>query len=234
VWGDSHAGTILPAFIDVMQREMLSGHQAGRGNCAPLIGVTMISGESGRRCRDFNDEIAKIATQRNIRTVILSARWAAYAEGTHFSVDEGSPTIFLKDDSSDKSDRRQNARVFSRGLERTVAALAQAGKNVVIVASVPEMRFSVPHALARMHMFNLEIDMRLELTDYLQRQIHVFSELERMQKLYGAKIIYPHQMLCTKGYCEVTRDGMAYYSDSNHLTEFGARLLRPLFEIVSE
>ena len=37
-------------------------------------------------------------------------------------------------------------------------------------------------------------------------------------------------MLCVNGYCDITRDGVALYGDSNRLTEFGAKLLRPLFE----
>jgi len=197
------------------------------------MGVTMQSGATGKVCRDYNDEAVRIATERNIRTVFLSAKWAAYAEGTHFSVDEGGPSVFLRDDVSNKSDRHQNIEVFSRGLERTVAALVHAGKNVIIVASVPEMKVSVPHALARRHMFNLDTDIRLELADYLQRQAHVFSELDKMQRRYGAKIVYPHQILCANGYCDVMRDGIVLYSDSNHLTEFGARLLSPLFEELS-
>jgi peptidoglycan/LPS O-acetylase OafA/YrhL len=233
MWGDSHAGAILPAFADIVRRETLSGYTAGRGNCAPLMGVTMLSGATGKVCRDFNDEAARIATEKNIRTVFLSAKWAAYAEGTHFSIDDGGLSVFLRDDASNKSDRRQNVGVFSRGLERTVAALAHAGKNVIIVASIPEMKVSVPHALARKHMFNLNIDIRLEFGDYLQRQLHVFSELEKMQGRYGVKIIYPHQILCANGYCETMRDGIVLYSDSNHLTEFGARLLSPLFEDLS-
>jgi SGNH domain-containing protein len=36
-------------------------------------------------------------------------------------------------------------------------------------------------------------------------------------------------MLCANGYCDAMRDGVAYYSNSNHLTEFGARLLSPAF-----
>jgi len=230
MWGDSHTGAVLPALTDIVQREALSGYTAGRGNCAPLVGVTMLSGATGKLCRDFNDETARIATEGNIRTVFLAAKWAAYAEGTNFSIDDGGPSLFLRDDLSNSSDRRQNVPVFSRGLERTVAALADAGKNVVIVASVPEMKVSVPHALTRKHMFNLDTDIRLEFSDYLARQIHVFSEFDKMQKRYGAKIIYPHQVLCANGYCEITRDGVALYSDSNHLTEFGAKLLSPLFE----
>jgi peptidoglycan/LPS O-acetylase OafA/YrhL len=230
IWGDSHAPTILPALIDNVQREALSGYTAGRGNCAPLVGVMMQSGATGLTCRGFNDETVRMATDKTIRTVFLAAKWAAYAEGTHFSIDDGGPSFFLKDDSSNKSDRRQNVHVFSRGLERTVAALAHAGKNVVIVASVPEMKVSVPHALTRKHLFNLETDIRLELADYLARQNHVFSEFDKLQRRYGAKIVYPHQALCANGYCEIVRDGAALYSDSNHLTEFGAKLLSPLFE----
>jgi hypothetical protein len=160
----------------------------------------------------------------------LSAKWAAYAEGTHFSVDDGGPSIFLKDDSSNKSDRRQNASVFSRGLERTVAGLAEAGKNIIIVASVPEMKFSIPRAMARKHLFNLNNDVRLEFSDFLQRQRHVFSEVDKMRKRYGARIVYPHQVLCSNSYCENMHGGVPLYSDSNHLTEPGAKLVSPLFE----
>jgi len=230
MWGDSHTGTVLPAFLDIVQRERLSGYTAGRGNCAPLVGVTTQSGVTGKICRDFNDETARIAVEKNIRTVFLAAKWAAYAEGTNFSVDDGGPSLFLRDDWSDSSDRRQNVPVFARGLERTVAALAGAGKTVIIVASVPEMKVSVPHALTRKHMFNLDTDIRLRSSDYLQRQVHVFPEFDKMQRRYGAKIIYPHQILCANGYCEIMRDGVALYSDSNHLTEAGAKLLSPLFE----
>jgi hypothetical protein len=190
----------------------------------------MAPGATGRTCRDFNNEVLKVATEESIRTVVLAAKWADYAEGKNFSVDDGSTPLFLKDDMSDNSDRRQNVVVFSRGLERTVAALAHANKNVIIVASVPEMKFSVPYALARRQMFNLGTDIRLKSLEYHQRQINVLTGLERLQRLYGAKIVYPHQVLCAKDYCEVVGDGMVYYSDSNHLTEFGARLLSPLFD----
>jgi peptidoglycan/LPS O-acetylase OafA/YrhL len=234
IWGDSHAGAILPAVMDIVQREALSGYATGLGNCAPLAGVTMLTGATGKACRDYNDEAARLATEKSIRTVVLAAKWAAYAEGTHFSIDDGGPSFLLRDDASSKSDRRQNVDVFSRGLERTVAALAHAGKNVMIVASVPEMKVSVPHALARKYRFNLNIDIRLELAEYLQRQLHVFSALEDMQRRYGAKIIYPHQVLCANGYCDTMRDGIVLYSDSNHLTVFGAKLLRPLFEEFSQ
>jgi SGNH domain (fused to AT3 domains) len=234
IWGDSHAGSMSPAIVEIMQHEMLSGQIAVRGRCAPLLGVMMLSGATARACRQFNEEVIKIATRTNIQLVFLHAQWAAYAEGTNFSVDDGAASIFLKDDSSHKSDRRQNIAVFSRGLERTVAALADAGKNIVLVASVPEMKFSIPHALARKHVFNLDVSIRMDLPDYFQRQMNVLNEITRLQRPYGAKIIYPHQMLCAKGYCEAMRDGVAYYGDTQHLTEAGAKLLTPLFANTSQ
>jgi hypothetical protein len=232
VWGDSHSGSISPAFMGFMRNAMLSGYAASRGRCAPLANVIMAPGATGGACRDFNDEVLKVTTEESIRTVVLAAKWADYAEGKNFSMDDGSTPLFLKDDVMGNSDRRQNVVVFSRGLERTVAALARANKNVIIVASVPEMKFSVPYALARRQMFNLDTDIRVKSFEYHQRQINVLAGLNRLQRLYGAKIVYPHQVLCPKDYCEFMGDGMLYYSDSNHLTEFGARLLSPLFDIL--
>ena len=174
--------------------------------------------------------VLELAVGKDITTVILAANWTIYAEGTRFSAEGAAPSIVLKDGASYGTDRRQNPSVFSRGLERTVAALAGAQKRIIIVASVPEIKFSVPEVLARKHMFNVDIDIRPTLSSYLQRQEHVFPVLERMHELYGAKIIYPHAVLCTSGHCEVMSDGRPYYSDSNHLTEIGAKLLSPLFE----
>lgn len=41
------------------------------------------------------------------------------------------------------------------------------------------------------------------------------------------KFVYPYKKLCDENGCEAIKDGIQYYSDSNHLTKDGARLIMP-------
>ena len=63
---------------------------------------------------------------------------------------------------------------------------------------------------------------------YLQRQRFVLDELARMHKLYGVTVIYPHEILCAGGACQVALNGVPLYRDEHHLSVYGARLIEPL------
>src|SRR5262245_10862251 len=50
MWGDSHTGAVLPALMDIVPREALSGYTAGRGTCAPLVRVARLAGANSKLC----------------------------------------------------------------------------------------------------------------------------------------------------------------------------------------
>ena len=53
LWGDSHAVAILPALDDIVFKDGRIGYGAFRDVCAPLVGVIMAGGATGRNCREL-------------------------------------------------------------------------------------------------------------------------------------------------------------------------------------
>ena len=55
-------------------------------------------------------------------------------------------------------------------------------------------------------------------------------EIEELRSVYGASsVLDPTPVLCTETSCVSARDGIEYYTDSQHLSVDGAALLKPLF-----
>ncbi len=226
LWGDSHADAILPAVEDVASQRRRIGLFAGAASCPPLLGADRLD-VSG--CRAFNDEALKIALRKNISEVILDARWGKDAEGSAYGGEPHGRITFV-DDQSTGPPEPNNRAVFARGLERTVKALAGAGKKVVIVASVPEIGWAVPPVLARLQFAKNYGTPTIAKSLYLQRQKFVFDELAHLKSVYGVTVIYPDQILCPGDACKVTLNGLPIYRDEHHLTVKGAKQLEPLFE----
>jgi hypothetical protein len=225
LWGDSHAAVILPVVAEAAIRVRRAGLFARHHGCAPLLGV-----ESSRAhgCRAFNDRIVRqIVRDPRIRLVILFAHWAESADGIAYGHDDAG-NLFLTDPQSGVPSLPNDPAVFARGLDRTVAALARAGKKAVIIASIPEIGWPVPETLARRKMAHSERELGPTLGEYLARQKIVFAALSQMHKKYGATILYPHLIFCRSGRCRAQQNGVPIYVDAHHLSYRGAQLLKPL------
>lgn len=223
LWGDSHADALLPAVQQVAQQAGRAGLFAGTDSCAPLLGVVR---PDAPKCKPFNDAVAKLATKPAIREVILDARWSKNAYGT--ARGEGDWRIFPHDKEGEGTDLLSTEAVFYRGLERTVRKLTRAGKRVVIIASVPEAGYSVPRVMAHLRMDGDKRKLTHSLSEYLKHQKFIFTALKRMHDRYGAKILYPHEVLCATGKCELSMNDRPLYRDEHHLSVFGAMQLAPL------
>ena len=108
-----------------------------------------------------------------------------------------------------------------------MAALAAAGKRVVIVASVPEVGVDVPESLARVAQGRGR-DPAPTRAAYLDRQAAAFAVFKALQERYGVRVIYPHEILCPGERCTIAAGGRPLYFDAAHLNYYGALELRPL------
>ena len=228
LWGDSHADAILPAVSEAGENAGRAGLFAGGEACPPLLGVTTpMPG-----CRAFNDAVMARVKDARIKEIILESRWAKYAEGTAYGV-EPKGRVFLTDSACTTGDiARDNHAVFVRGLLRTVGRLKAMGKQIVIVAAVPEIGWPVPAVLARRALAR-ETDtanVNPRRGTYLARQKFVLSAFDRLKGENTARVLYPHKILCATGSCEVALNGVPLYRDEHHLSVFGARQLTSLMQ----
>ncbi len=235
LWGDSHAGALLPG-IDAAARALgRSGRFAGRSACPPLADVDGPRAFAGD-CRDFNDAVlAQVLTDPAVRTVVLAARWAIWAEGTRYGQETG-PGLPLTDDDNPVDQAGGNRGVFARGVTRSVEQLRAAGKEVVIIGPVPEAGHDVPITLAKARLGTPDATFSAAPTmaAFEERQGFVLETLIPLAARTGARIVWPHEVLCGGNRCAVEVDGQPLYSDDDHLTASAALDLAPLFADIFE
>jgi hypothetical protein len=115
-------------------------------------------------------------------------------------------------------------------LDALVAKLTADHKKVVIVSSVPEIGWPVPETLARIAVSHSALDIRPTVAHFRARQAAVLKTFADLHRKYGATIVYPDSILCAGGHCMVESNGLPIYTDPDHLTQAGARLLAPLLD----
>jgi peptidoglycan/LPS O-acetylase OafA/YrhL len=237
IWGDSHAGYLVPGFDEALNGRDISGILVGAYNCPALLGVNHSLQPS---CRASNDKILQIVlTTPSIKTVILSARWAANAEGSTY---EGPPyDILYIDGQAELHDWKnpamiaaENHAVFAAGLETTIARLQEGGKSVWIVGPTPEVNYDVPRALHVQSLgFYRGVQLGPTFSSFERRQHYVISLFETLKEKYEIGIVWPHKVFCTGTRCQVEHAGVPLYVDDNHLSVLGAQmialLLKPIF-----
>ncbi len=117
-------------------------------------------------------------------------------------------------------------------MERTLAALRDAGKRIVVVGPVPEIGFDVPTTLARNLWFKRGFEIEPGREAFFTRQRLVLDTLQDLQRQSMFVLLQPHQVLCDTARCKTGSNDRALYVDDNHLSITGAAMLRPLFEPV--
>jgi len=225
LWGDSHAMTLAPRFAEVALENSRSGLSATSDGCAALLNVYPINTDPNGECLQFNAAVLElIAANPEIKTIVLSGRWAIYAEATRYKHESGKSVLLAESGTADTTTENSNTRIWQRALLRTLHALKQLNKTVVVIDSVPEVGWNTPPVIARSVLLERPVRIAPTLAEFLLRQRHVrpvFSALEE-------KVLHPQQLLCDSRVCQVAINNQPLYVDEDHLSSAGSRLLLPL------
>jgi peptidoglycan/LPS O-acetylase OafA/YrhL len=108
-------------------------------------------------------------------------------------------------------------------------------RPVYIMQPIPDMGMPVPQTIARAKMFhNEEINVSITRDAYFEENASVRKMIEVSAAACNAKIIDPVNYLCDKGKCIGSINGRPLYYDDDHLSEYGNKLLVPMFKGVWE
>lgn len=225
LWGDSHALAMASAVNLSATSTGVSGVLATRTACPPLLDIDRPGDDD---CRRFNEAVlAYVEADPGIDTVILAARWALSWHGTRYGDEEGSEVQLADADGAPA----ENPELLERGLERSVAALEQLGRRVVLVRQVPEVGEDVPSAnyAARLSGRDVEALIAPTRAAYERRTGAVHARLEAIASGRAA-VLDPGAVLCGARRCRVTLDGLPLYRDDNHLSLRGCMAVAELFD----
>ena len=228
VWGDSHADAVMAAFDAEAKAHGIAGIDVTHGSCPPLLGVEVHEREDNL-CPPLSAAALDVIERYDIRKVVLAGRWGGYAEGALYVA--GAPPVLLRETGSSAAPPktwRDNHVVFARALERTFARLTGEGRQVYVLAPIPEVDRPVPETLAKAAMLRRPVDFAPTRQAYEARQGFTRATLHRMALRYGVVEIDPAASLCGPQRCRLTLDGRSLYYDADHLSVRGAMFLEPL------
>lgn len=106
---------------------------------------------------------------------------------------------------------------------------------VYIVQPTPEMRKNIPKTLARNLLLNIKRnDLSINYELYLQRNELVRSLISEVAVMNDIQVLDPTLYLCHKGRCMAQLEGRPIYYDGDHMSEYGNKLLTPMFKLAVE
>lgn len=220
IWGDSHAGALIPAFDRALAATGQSGFIATMGACPPLLGVRRSDYESSD-CTALNTDVRDWLKQggKGVRHVIITARWNLNATGTRPAGEAGRRARLARLDGQPGGDM---ASVFDYGLRTTVKDMTDIGLKVTLLDDVPEIGWNVPGATVFRMRFGLPQPEAPTLDSVRARGQVADRILVATARDYSARFISLNDLLCTPT-CATIVDGEAIYADDDHLSVRGAR-----------
>ena len=231
LWGDSHARALNSAVKASGQRVGAAGYVASKPGCAPLRGIERF-GRTG--CAEYNELVlAYVIENPLIETVVLAAHWTAAAEGVHYN-DESGQQSKLVDSLADQNQSEQSQlELLEAGLYRTIQALRENGRKVVIAGPVPEVGHNVPSVNHIAQITNRDVNAMIAPTveEFAMRSKKAFSVLTKLESELGVPVLRPSNKLCNETLCIVAlENGTALYHDEDHLSTAGAQYISEIFD----
>ena len=226
VLGDSHANAIVSAVAAARTQPDDGVREWTFSGCPTLIGVKSLK-DARWKCGTFLNwalqELQRVP--RNVPVVIVN-RHGLYTVGENEDVSRKNiPQVYF-------SERYTTAQPefleeYGKHLVDTACRLAQ-DRPVFLVRPIPELGIHVPQT-ARAMVWGRYTEVFISISDYHQRHAFVWAAQDAARDRCGVKILDPLPYLCSEGRCHGSKGGRPLYSDDDHLSEFGNKLLVPMF-----
>lgn len=234
VVGDSHANSLITGLAESEPHGAAGAVQWSYSACPFVPGMKQIQLKSGRmggenyKCAEFIDWASQgFKTLPPDIPVVIINRYATGAFGHNETDKFGNvPEVFFS-----KIHTRTNPEFlneFGHHITQSACELAKQ-RTVYMVRPIPEMGFDVPKTLSRRMAVGLNDDLFITFADYQRRNSWVWAAQNAARDQCGIKILDPTAFLCRDGLCYGSQDGRPLYHDDDHLSEFGNKLLVPMF-----
>lgn len=245
VIGDSHAQTLIQSLRSELPEEEVGMSGIYAAGCLPIRGLYRIDGRA-TTCPYFIDSALKAADERGIGTLVLVGRWALGFEGEMYDNGEGGVEAgtFAPVDTKPgrthrfptKDDGARKDRV-GRAIHAELLKLLDQGYSIVWVDSVPEPGWNVPKRAARAVHFGWDnVVWTTSAENHRKRNTGIDSYIAVLKHPRFFRFS-PSEHLCRQqsevDRCDLRRGGELLYSDDNHLSRAGARVIAaPLAALV--
>ncbi|WP_457647150.1 acyltransferase family protein [Profundibacter sp.] len=235
LWGDSHAAVLAYTLGQELAKRNMSLRELTLSSCEPVPGLINAGQTRAPVCTKFNaDVLAYLLATPEIRTVILNGAWNSYFRKTTSKNWLGEPVDDLiyaypvgQNPDMPDADRKTAIR---NALAKTIRALRDAGKTVILIQAEPRPDFSVPSHYANKVWYGetLPADIAYPASLYLENTAETRDLLAQIAKNTGATLINTASAICPNEECLVFKNNEPLFADGSHLSLQGVALVAPL------
>lgn len=225
ILGDSHADAITSSITSILDLNKEGIIYAARSGCPYILNASF--NNDYNFCTQMNEDRHQYLEQQKDIPIFIVNRYLERMEGENNINRENSQTIYFSDKNSNKVKKYLD---FKRNFEKSICDISQKSP-VYIVSTIPEMGVNIPPLMARQIMiFNKILDNSIPYSEYQKRSSRMNKIIEDVAQKCGAKVLNPSIFLCTKDKCISEYQGRPIYRDGDHLSEYGNKLLVPMFK----
>ncbi|MGL4937022.1 acyltransferase family protein [Shewanella sp.] len=225
VIGDSHANALVSSVAVASKGKVIELTYTG---CPTVLGVKHKS--DSYRCNQFSQLAIKKSNTDFINEKIIVINRSSYAiRGANENGGEIPVVYFTKKHIRSSGDLDAE---YHSALIETMCAFENPSR-VYLIRPIPEMGVDVPNAMTRALIFGKpDPHISISLEEYHARHKVVWAAQDAAAAQCGVKILDPLPYLCHDGRCWGSKNGWPLYSDDDHLSEYGNKLLVPMFKQV--
>ena len=230
VAGDSHAGAIVSAVAQAQAGADAGVVQWTYSGCAFVPGMRRLASpantEKDYRCNEFIvwAKSRLDVLPGNLPLVIVNRYPAAAIARNEMTLP--APEVYFS-----KMYTSATPEFFTEFAHHITSSSCELAKRrpVYLVRPLPEMDVDVPRIQSRRMAFGLASDISISMQQYRERSAWVWAAQDAARAQCGVHILDPLPYLCRDGRCYGSKNGRPLYHDDNHLSEFGNKLLLPMF-----
>lgn len=231
LFGDSHALQLYPGLAERLGRTNQSLLLLGASGCPPGLDLDVQWTVDRKPCREvINAALDTLLQTPSIRTILVAHRGPFYIEGlpTDFEQHKDPGARIRLAYGNEPVAHGDNVPAYRQAMARTLAALRQSGKRVVLVIDAPEIglepRDCLPlreHTLTP-HPVNTACAITVEA--YRQRAHRYLEVTQALLKDFGDLDVWDlPRAFCDDRLCHGMAGDRALYRDANHLSVNGSR-----------
>ncbi|HUT39985.1 MAG TPA: acyltransferase family protein, partial [Gammaproteobacteria bacterium] len=224
VWGDSHAIATVSAVAEAATKAGGSILFFGQQSCPVIFNVISTNKFDRYYCKIFNDmvysEIERLG--KKVPVVIINR--------AGFYIHPGERQMYFEDEQA--TSEPGSSGIYLDKMTSTLCRIASI-RSVYLVLPIPVMPEDVPESMSRSLIIKgTSPAISTSLSSYFHDNSNLIQAITDTKAKCGIHLLDPVEYLCDGEICHGDIDGRPLYSDDNHLSEFGNRLLVPMFDSI--
>ena len=228
--GDSHADSLTTSLSSIFDLKSEGIISISTGGCPLILNMQYYD---KRPCIEINQKRMDFIQSKKYQNVpiILVGRYSAslFGENDPDRIPSGGakPNIYF----GNNPNVSQHSRLisFEKSLEKTLCQIS-ISNPVYIIQPIPELGFNAPQKIIKNYFYGKNEKISISYNSYLNRSGKVREIINKSAHKCKVQVLDPAKTLCKNNECISTYKNRPIYRDGDHLSEYGNKLLVPMFK----